>query len=78
MSNNAMTARKMRTERDHARMLLGDMILDCFPDGWQTVDFEGVASVIRKNGAVFGRRRVNFQTTEEASARMRQWEADNR
>lgn len=78
MSKTSMTSRKMRTERDHARMLLGDLILDCFPDGWQTVDFEGVASIIKRNGEVFARKRVNFQTTEEASERMRQWEADNR
>lgn len=63
-----------RKARNHACMVAGGLLLGCFPEGWQTIDWEGLASVVDRNEAIFGQRTAEGLPTPEASRRLRAWE----
>lgn len=69
-------AEEERKGRNHACMVLGGMMLACFPDGWASVDFKGLDGIIKKNASVFSAKRCEALPTAEASKRLRQWERD--
>ena len=70
-------AEEERKGRNHACMVLGDMMLSCFPsEGWHEVDFAGLSNVIKKNAAIFGAKKAEALPTAEASKRLRAWEKD--
>lgn len=63
-----------RKARNHSVMVLGGLMLACFPNGWQSVDFEGVADVIRNNRDAIGQHTADMLATPDASKRLREWE----
>lgn len=67
-------AEEERKGRNHACMVLGGMMLACFPDGWASVDFKGLDGIIKKNASVFSAKRCEALPTAEASKRLREWE----
>ena len=66
----------------HAKIVAGGLVLSCFPDGWQSVDWERLARQIRKASPVFARMVVpedeRPRDAAEAMARLREWEREDR
>lgn len=78
-ARESTAARKADT---HAKIVAGGLVLSCFPDGWQSVDWERLARQIRKASPAFARMVVpegeRPKTTAEATARLREWEQTDR
>jgi hypothetical protein len=66
----------------HAKIVAGGLLLSCFPDGWESVDWARLARQIRRAGPAFARMVVpegeRPKTTAEATARLREWEREDR
>lgn len=66
----------------HAKIVAGGLVLSCFPDGWQSVDWERLARQIRKASPAFARMVVpeggRPRDAAEAMARLREWEREDR
>lgn len=71
----SMAARKAR---DHATYVAGGLLLSCFSDGWQSVDWERLASLIDHNKEVFAKQTAKTLPWDEANARLRKWEREQR
>ncbi|MGN0287582.1 MAG: hypothetical protein ACI4B6_07935 [Atopobiaceae bacterium] len=67
-----------RKARDHATFVAGGLLLSCFENGWESVDWERLARVIEKNRDVFSRLTTDTLPTNEASQRLREWERRQR
>jgi hypothetical protein len=81
----AAVARERAEERraeNHAKFVAGGLLLSCFPDGWESVDWARLAHQIRRAGPAFARMVVpegeRPKTTAEATARLREWEREDR
>lgn len=78
----ARERREERKSRDHAAFVAGGLILGCFPDGWQSVDWDTLARQIRAAGPAFAKMVVPEEDrpadTKEATAMLREWEKKDR
>lgn len=71
IARNSQTERKART---HALIVAGGLVMSCFEDGWQTVDWSALASIIESNKAIFASKTTAELPTAEAAKRLREWE----
>lgn len=66
----------------HAKIVAGGLVLSCFPDGWQSVDWERLARQIRRAAPAFAQMVVpegeRPRDRAEAMARLREWEKEDR
>lgn len=71
-----------RRAENHAKYVIGGIVLSCFPDGWQSVDWDRLARAIRKAGPTFAKMVVpegeRPADMKEAKARLRDWEKRDR
>lgn len=75
IARNGQTERKAR---NHALIVAGGLVMSCFEDGWQTVDWNALASVIEGNRAVLASKTAAKLPTAEAIKRLRAWEQSQR
>jgi len=76
-----MLARHSQEERkagNHARMVLGGMVLDAFPEGWRSVDFDSLERTLAGNVVILRRSEIKPLSLGEAKARLREWEYERR
>lgn len=81
----AAVARERAEERraeNHAKFVAGGLLLSCFPDGWESVDWPRLARQIRRAAPVFAKMVVpegeRPGDAAEATARLREWEREDR
>ena len=75
IARNSQTERKART---HALIVAGGLVISCFEDGWQTVDWQALASVIDGNKSIFASKTTAKLPTADAAKRLREWERSHR
>jgi len=77
----AAIARHSQTERkcrNHATFVAGGLVMRCFEDGWQSVDWQALEEVIEGNRAIFASKTTNKLPTKQAAQRLRSWERSRR
>lgn len=67
-----------RKARNHALIVAGGILMSCFADGWQSVDWPRLSRVVSENSDVFGRMVTDVLPTPEATRRLREFEAKAR
>lgn len=71
-------SRAERKARDHALIVLGGMIESCFPDGWQSINYEEVSLFIKEHQEELRDMCCKTFKTAEATKRLRRWEQKER
>lgn len=63
-----------RRARAHALCVAGGLIEGCYEDGWKSIDWPALASLIESNKYLFAEQSATVLSTAEASKRLRDWE----
>lgn len=71
-------ARAARKARDHAAYVAGSMVLSCYPDGWQSVDWPRLGNAISNASGAFAKMATDTLPWPEADARLRKFEREQR
>lgn len=75
LARHGEEARKGEAAMRHA---IGGLVLDQFPNGWQTVDLARLEGVVERNAHVFASCVADAAPVEEAARRTRAWERARR
>lgn len=67
-----------RKARDHAAFVAGGLLLSCFPDGWESIDWDRLSRALMRSSGAFSKMTTTVLPWREASERLRAWEREQR
>ncbi|HAM14518.1 MAG TPA: hypothetical protein DCP91_01360 [Eggerthellaceae bacterium] len=74
----ARYGKEERKARTHALCVLGGMVERCFENGWKSIDWQGLDSLIENNRELFAQRTAEPLPAPDAARRLREWERSTR